>query len=86
MRLWNEKIQKLMSLKITITIQLIRIVCNRDGGAWGAIMATTLQECYKPMSCWCPNDAAIPKRQPYNKVPFYHYFIYCNERIYLFIN
>jgi len=60
MRFWNEKIQKLiMSLKRTINIQLIRIVYNKDGGAWGAIMATMLQECYKPnellMPLWCYN-------------------------------
>jgi hypothetical protein len=54
MRLWNEKIQKLMSLKITITIQLIRIVCNKDGGVWGAIMATTVQKCYKPNELLMP--------------------------------
>jgi hypothetical protein len=54
MRFWNEKIQMLMSLKRTITIQLIRIVYNRDGGAWGAIMATTLQECYKPNELLMP--------------------------------
>lgn len=65
MRFWNEKIEKLMSLKQTITIQLIRIVYNRDGGAWGA-----WQQCYKNVinltSYWCPNDATIPNRQPYN--------------------
>lgn len=54
MRFWNEKIQKLMSLKRTFNIQLIRIVYNKDGGAWGAIMATTLQECYKPNELLMP--------------------------------
>lgn len=54
MRLWNEKIQKLMNFKRTITIQLIEIVYTRDSDAWGAIVAKTLQECYNPNELLMP--------------------------------